>query len=126
MESCDPIEALLVGPPIVVRVTPEWSYDVVSGQSPSARALLDALGRLSAPATRADFTLAARLREVFGAGRRVSFRLQLNARAKARHFDVHLFPEPDQAGNVSHVLGTFFDVTDELSAGPHAYATRQR
>jgi signal transduction histidine kinase len=56
----------------------------------------------------------------------VSFRLQLNVRAMARHFDVHLFPEPDHAGNVSHVLGTFFDVTDELNAGPHAYPTRQR
>lgn len=88
--------------------------------------MFESLGRLGAPATRADFTLVARLRDVFGAGRRVSFRLQLNARAKARHFDVHLFPQRVDAALGVHVLGTFLDVTDELAAGLPAYHTRQR
>src|SRR5688572_10489990 len=107
MPTCDPADALLVDPPTVVRIKPDWTYETVSGGSPAATALFESLGRLSAPATRADFTLVARLREVFGAGRRVSFRLQLNARAKARHFDVHFFPERGEAGVGVHVLGTF-------------------
>jgi len=125
MPTSDTTDALLVEPPIVVRISPEWGYEVVSGGSPAAVALFEALGRLSAPATRADFTIVARLREVFGEGRRVSFRWQLNARSKARHFDVHLFPERTEGGGL-HALGTFFDVTDELSAGTAAYQTRQR
>jgi len=121
----DTTDTLLVEPPIVVRISLDWSYEVVSGGSPAAVALFEALDRLSAPATRADFTIVARLREVFSEGRRVSFRWQLNARSKARHFDVHLFPERADGGSLQ-ALGTFFDVSDELSAGTAAYQTRQR
>jgi len=125
MPTCD-TDAMLVDPPTVVRINPDWTHEVVSGGCPAAAGLLEALGRLKAPATRADFTLVARLREVFSSGRRVSFRLQLNARSKARHFDVHLFPEHGDASEGGPVLGTFFDVTDELAAGHGAYHTRQR
>jgi len=126
MPTCDTADALLVGPPIVVRISSDWTYELVSGGSPAAAGLFESLERLRAPATRADFTLVARLREVLGAGRRASFRLQLNTRSKARHFDVHLFPERTDAGGGVHALGTFFDVTDELAAGAGAYHTRQR
>ncbi len=126
MTTFDTADVPLVDPPIVVRIKPDWTYETVSGGSPAAAALFESLRRLGAPATRADFTLVARLREVVGSGRRVSFRLQLNARAKARHFDVHLFPEPSDAVAGGHVLGTFLDVTDELAAGSGAYHTRQR
>src|SRR5688572_1604359 len=120
MPTFDTADSLLVDPPTVVRIKPDWTYETVSGGSSAAAALFESLGRLSAPATRADFTLVSRLREVFGTGRRVSFRLQLNARAKARHFDVHLFPERVDGGGVQ-VLGTFLDVTDEIAAGSGAY-----
>ncbi|HEU5075571.1 MAG TPA: ATP-binding protein [Polyangiaceae bacterium] len=126
MPNCDTADALLADPPSVVRIRPDWTYETVSRGSPASAALFESLDRLSAPATRADFTLTARLREVFEIGCPLSFRLQLNTGTEARHFDVHLYPESSDAGARVHVLGTCFDVTDEVAAGPAAYHTRQR